>query len=148
LATRSIPKTAKHHITNQPIELTQEDVFKSGRFGEAQNDRFSQPGSQAVYTSIGDDALQTVSAETGRAPELSVIGQDYFEPQKILDLTDETVVERIGISPADILKAKTDGVTPYAVPQIIGELAKKHGFDAILTPSAAKPGGINLILFP
>jgi len=67
------------------------------------------------------------------------------ELKRVLDLTDPEVLNRLGVTPADLVQPKPVG---YRLPQEIAEKARANGFEAILAPTA-RPGmsGKNLVVF-
>lgn len=69
----------------------------------------------------------------------------------VLDLTDANVREKLLIDEQTLCQTDWSTLQNYyeiiAATQRIGILAKDFGFAALLTPSAAKPGGKNLNIF-
>jgi RES domain-containing protein len=68
-----------------------------------------------------------------------------IELKRVLDLTDPNVLERLGLSPADLLQ---QGPSGFKLPQTIATEARARGFNGILAP-AARPGiqSANLVVF-
>ena len=60
---------------------------------------------------------------------------------EVLDLTDDQVRQRLGISIADLTS------DDYSVTQTIAEAARHAGFGGILAPSAALQGRRTLVIF-
>lgn len=71
-----------------------------------------------------------------------VVGEVEVDLSKVLDLTDATARERLGVTEA----ALTDP-QDVRLPREIGAAAVRAGFQGIVYPSAAKPGGRNLAVF-
>ena len=67
------------------------------------------------------------------------------ELKRVLDLTDQKVLDRLGVTTADLVQPKPGG---YRLPQEIAEEARANGFEAVLAPTA-RPGmsGKNLVVF-
>jgi RES domain-containing protein len=59
----------------------------------------------------------------------------------VLDLTDETTRSHLGVDEADLVS------DDYAITQTIACAARAAGFDAVLAPAAALPGGETLAVF-
>jgi RES domain-containing protein len=70
-----------------------------------------------------------------------VLATVKVELQRVLDLTDGAVLQRLGLRPEDLV------APDWALTQELGRLAHEAGFGALLVPSAAIPG-TNLVLFP
>jgi RES domain-containing protein len=69
------------------------------------------------------------------------VGRVRVEDLRVLDLTDPTVRDRIGVAEVDLVD---DDLT---VCQAIADEARSAGFDAILAPSAALPDETTLAVF-
>ncbi|MFK8139420.1 MAG: RES family NAD+ phosphorylase [Bdellovibrionales bacterium] len=116
------------------------------------NGRYSMPGNEAIYGAIGDDPYQAYVtafeeidhyADGVMNTENLIIGSKKVELGKVLDLTDSKVLNTLGIDPLELVVE--DGETMYKRTHQIGDLAKRHGFDAIVAPSA-RSEGTNIIL--
>jgi len=72
------------------------------------------------------------------------------ELQHILDLTDPRILEALSISPGRLLEPwrSDQEAGREAFTQGVGRLAQETGFQALLTSSAARPHGRNLVVFP
>lgn len=60
---------------------------------------------------------------------------------QILDLTDEATRSHLGVDEADLVS------DDYATTQAIAAAARDTGFDALLAPAVALPGGTTLVVF-
>jgi len=113
--------------------------------------RYNAPGEFGpLYCSLEEN---TAAAEVARG--LRAVGQDpaaypegswilyelEIQADEVLDLTDEETLTLLGLQPA-MLTGDHRQVT-----QRLGREAREAGYQAILAPSAAVPGGKNLILF-
>lgn len=113
--------------------------------------RYNAPGEfGALYCSFEKD---TASTEVSKG--LRAVGQNpatypegawglfelAIEAHEVLDLTHEETLARLGLQ-----SAMLTGPHPE-VTQRLGREARDAGYQAILAPSAAVPGGKNLILF-
>ncbi len=109
------------------------------------NHRYSMPGQGAVYTSIGENALETIAKELETTTlEGFVIGSKQVKLQRVLNLEDPAVLQTLGLTRADLTIEK--GSAMYEITHQLGDLAKRHGFDAIIAPSAKTETGRNLII--
>jgi RHS repeat-associated protein len=103
------------------------------------NHRYTGKGLGGVY---GADSPATALAEVNHyGVDLST--RDLISKEvslnNVLDLTDGSVRNRLGVSLEDITG---DG---YSVTQKIGNMAAANGYDGIMAPSARNPAGYNLI---
>jgi len=64
---------------------------------------------------------------------------------RVLDLTDPKVLDRLGVTPADLVQPKPGG---YRLTQEIAKEARANGFKAVIAPTA-RPGmsGRNMVVF-
>jgi hypothetical protein len=80
---------------------------------------------------------------------LLIFDSRQVQYNKILDLTDASVRQKLGINLDSIVKSYSRDPLAYELTQQIGDLAKKYGFDAIKLPSAemfeAKKMGITIV---
>jgi RES domain-containing protein len=79
-------------------------------------------------------------ATAGRMATRFVLVSVNVERRRILDFTDQAILERLGLRSEDL--ARLD----WTLTQELGRLARQAGFEALLVPSAAGPGS-NLVLF-
>ncbi len=103
----------------------------------------------AIYASL---EAQTAVQEVARGLRVRGIDPQQFPPaawwcyelevrlRAVLDLTDSAILRKVGLS-ADTLT----GSDLERTRQIAGE-ARRAGFEALLVPSAAAPGGRNLVI--
>lgn len=103
-----------------------------------ENHRFSQPGDNAFYGSIGAKGQDTALAELDATGGEIISGTKTVELKNTLDLTDPKVLDELGITP-DQIKASSD----YEITQVIGDIARQNGFDSIVFKSSKLDGGIN-----
>lgn len=131
----------------------------SGRGAHIAGGRWNAPGSfPVVYASLDlDTALaETLAFPRSRArPDHAALPRTFvsFHARlgRVLDLTRGRTRQRLGVSLArmvcgdwrDDLEHGRTCLTHH-----LARAARDAGFEAILVPSAAKPGGVNLVLFP
>ena len=106
----------------------------------------TEPGSRGWYASNRE---QGAWAELFR--HLVDEGVDPFEARRrvgrvsvdleVLDLTDQTKRSHLGVDDADLVS------DDYATTQAIASAARDAGFDGVLAPAAALPGGETLAVF-
>jgi RES domain-containing protein len=77
----------------------------------------------------------------GRILNPLVLASVRVELQRVLDLTDHAILQRLGLRPEDLV------LPNWAETQELGRLARAAGFEALLAPSAAATGR-NLVIFP
>jgi RES domain-containing protein len=70
--------------------------------------------------------------------------------ERLLDLTDRRVRRLLGVSLRQLkqLWRPTQHAGQEALTQAIGRLARAHGFQGLLAPSARRRAGMNVIVFP
>jgi hypothetical protein len=66
---------------------------------------------------------------------------------RVLHLTDPHNLKVLGIDEAVLKLDNATNQQAYELTQLLGNLAQKHGFQAIKVPSQPSKKGINLILF-
>ena len=108
---------------------TEADVFTVNGGNSRQNHRFSLPGNEALYSSTGPSARETVMAELMQPSGKLLFSSRTTTYERILDLTDPSVRSRIGVTEEELRSAG------YEITHEIGDLAKQLGFDAIRAPS-------------
>jgi RES domain-containing protein len=70
--------------------------------------------------------------------------------RQILDLSDRRIRQLLGLSQNQLVTEPWRALQHAgreALTQAIGRLARKAGLEGLLTPSAARPRGMNLVLF-
>jgi RES domain-containing protein len=71
--------------------------------------------------------------------------------QRVLDLTDGRIRQRLGISENRILKEpwwEREALDEEALTQAVGRIAWEFGLEGLLVPSAARKGGKGIAYFP
>ena len=121
--------------------------------------RWNPPGVSAAYFSL---ELETAMAEMTERHRRGGIPLSQMRPrvivsarlrlQRVLDLRDHDVRQRLGVALNDLLqewKNKNDG-DEETVSQAIGRLAEAAGLEGLVVPSvaAAPQAGSNLVVFP
>jgi len=98
---------------------------------------------EALYCGEGPAVCWAEVRKTtgGRRLGPFVLASVMVKLQRVLDLTDHAVLQRLGLRPEDLV------ASDWAHTQELGRLARQAGFEALLVPSAAPPGR-NLVLFP
>ena len=79
-------------------------------------------------------------ATAGRTLNPLVLASVRVELQRVLDLTDHAILQRLGLQPEDLVAPNLTKT------QELGRLAREAGFEALLVPSAAATGK-NLVIF-
>lgn len=125
---------------------TKEDVFKVSRYNEFSHHRYSQPHEAALYTTMGEGAENVIAAEAGKARSELIFSERTYRPKKVLDLSDESVLRELDLSLEDILEQPSIEKNFYYKTQMIGNIARKNGFDAIIAPSSRNPFFKNLVI--
>jgi hypothetical protein len=136
------------------VENVAEEVGSLNEFGLKESGRYSVGGKtllgdNCLYTAIGDGKLaeKTVRAEMRDPTEKILIQKFDVKLQKVLDLSDESVLRELGVSSVDLISRIKSSNIAYDVTQAIGNLAQAHGFDAVIAPSAELMGSLNLVIF-
>ncbi len=96
-----------------------------------------------LYTSLKQDvAMEEVQrhAPADILQDPLVCGEIRIHLNRVLDLTRTSVLEKLGISKADLIS------TDYALPHAVSLLARRAGFEGMIVPSATGRGE-NLIVF-
>lgn len=91
------------------------------------------------------EVLRTVDAPAS-FEEPRVCGRIHAALEKVLDLTDEQVLEELGIRRDELLQNTGDRERDYRLTRRIARLARALGFEALKTPSVTSQGD-NLIIF-
>ena len=122
-----------------------DQVFAAHPGMRGANGRYSQPGEIAIYTSLGEDktAWNTVLEELRDVADQDlVLASRQVKLDRVLDLTDANVRQALGITHKQIVEDED-----YKLTHALGNLARKHGFEGIIAPSAQDNNGKNLIIF-
>jgi hypothetical protein len=69
-----------------------------------------------------------------------------FQFNRVLDLTDIKLLNQLKISPEELIMPIEKGADAYKSTHIIGDLARKLDFDALIVPSASNSVGINIAI--
>lgn len=130
-----------------PISWENDDTLRSFAAGG----RFNPPNEfGALYTSL--DA-NTAAQEVARGLRQRGIDPAEFPEgtwwvyelevklESVLDLTDENILEKSGISASSLTGSDVN------VARRIAAEARERGYEALLVPSAAAPGSKNLVIF-
>lgn len=121
----------------------------SGEGARRLGGRWNPPDSFATLYTAAD--VPTVDAEFDRQLALARLRPDSVRPRelaaikvelhRVLDLRDPTVRAALGLSVED-LRSNDPEMT-----RAIGEAAQHLGYEAVLSPSAAKESGVTIAIF-
>jgi RES domain-containing protein len=123
----------------------------SSRGSELNGGRYNLPGTKGVLYASLDKV--TAVAEIAKGLKTRGINPEEYGPDdwwayelqltasRVLDLTDQKVLEALQISAAALVADAPD------LTRRIGRQALDAGYDAIIAPSAAREGGKNLVIF-
>jgi RES domain-containing protein len=97
----------------------------------------------AVSEHLGLGALYGVT----RFPPRLLVSIDV-DLTRVLDLTAEDVLAQVRVKRDDLVGPYSDDPSHPSITQLIAQLARAQGFEAIMAPSAVEPGQENLVIFP
>src|SRR5690606_20837438 len=102
------------------------------------NHRYSMPGESAVYGSSGErtKAWETVIAEVGYPIGDQVLKSVHVKWDKVLDLTDPSVRQRLDIEYDSLIEDMGQIESAYDLTHSIGAVARDLGYVGIRAPSA------------
>ena len=109
--------------------------------------RYSRKGQGGLYLA---SSQRIVNKEfTGNGGSLDGLDNFSFNVKidKLLDLTDPSVREKMGVSLKDLTRRGDVEDWKYEITGKIGKSAKFDGYNGIIAPSAQADGGVNVILF-
>lgn len=132
---RGISKTIG--VDGKTVKLTEADIFKLHSGNQFSDHRFSiggPEGEMALYTTRGEKklAIEIIEAETGKDSSDLIIGSQRFRSEKVLDLTNPEVLSQYGLS--EMVQTAIDS-NQHLDGQMIGNIARRNGFEMILAPS-------------
>ena len=107
----------------------------------AANHRYSGPGQGALYVGTSREAVLAELSHYGVDPTAVAWVSKEVKLGNVLDLTNPTVRQQLGISLESITGDS------YQLTQSIGDIARQR-YDGILVPSARQAGATNLVIFP
>ena len=110
--------------------------------------RWNPIGIGALYSSIEREtalAEFTRGIDTEHPMKPSIMVSLIVSATTVADFTSAPFLDALGIACADLVSGSDDH--DYRIPQHLGALAYSHPIDALLVPSAARPGGANLVIF-
>ncbi len=132
-----------------------EDIFKFHPKNKTNVNRYSiggAKGNEGIYGAIDSDgvsALETSRAEVDFEPHLAenFIHDTKNFHVKALDLTDQSVLNRLGLTKDEIKLDRNEVLNAYEQTQQIGDIAEHLGFEAIVYPSSKRDGGKAIVIF-
>ena len=147
--------------------FTEDDVFDVHEKVKCTSNRYcvgGRKGHEGIYTAVDSPdvkAIDTAKAEVfdkelsaqevnRLLQEKHIVGTETHTLDKVLDLTDESVLERIGVEAGEITKKVSEDVPKkeaYELTQQIGNIARNAGFDGILFVSSQIDDGHALVIF-
>ena len=135
--------------------IEEANLFKFHRGMDSSIARYTV-GRRAIYSSLKEETtIKELMEQTGLETPAALRKTHHIKQSKeidldsVLDLNNSGVREYLRVSKKSITTQLEKGVNPraYEQTQIIGDIAKKRGFKAILAPSAVEGGEKNLISF-
>jgi len=148
--TRAVEAEVRDKKTGAVIKLnTEADVFGLHPGMKTAGGRYAIEGSAAIYTAVGEGpgTWRVVMEELAeRADKPIVVASKELDLTRVLDLTDSEVLSHLGVSPAALVADSDDFVRAYEITHQIGDIARRHGFEALKAKSAAVGGADNVIL--
>jgi RES domain-containing protein len=123
----------------------------SSRGSELNGGRYDPPGTKGILYASFEKAVAVAEVTKGLKAR-GINPEDYgpdewwayeleLASDRVLDLTDPKVMEALNITHSSIV------ANEIAITRQIGKQAIEAGFDAIIAPSAAHPGGKNIVIF-
>jgi RES domain-containing protein len=157
-AARSTSWFGQVYRCSSPLYANKDDLL-TGAGSKSVGARWNPPGSfRTIYTSLDphtavDEALaHFVHYGLPIAKAMPrVIVSLHARLHQVLDLTDGSVRHVLGISERRMLDEpwrQEQRKGREALTQAIGRLAFDDNWEALLVPSAARVGGVNLVIFP
>jgi hypothetical protein len=128
---------------------TEEEVFRKFPGMTSNSHRYSHGGPEGnfgMYGTVGNsrniEVVETILNETLGAKSNAdlIVATKSFEFKKVLDLTDENNLKVLGIDKNTLVLEVDDSVFAYRQTQIIGDLARKKGFEGIIYKPSLKNG--------
>jgi RES domain-containing protein len=119
--------------------------------------RWNPPGIAAVYFSLDEE---TALAEIKQRHRRGKVNLQNAWPrvfvgcrvrlERVLDLRTDDTVGTLGLTPARLFDEWQDQAGEEPITQAIGRLAREHGLDGLIVPSAAGVihRGANLVAYP
>ena len=143
--TRAIGKTWRDsegvvHMNNSS------DVMLQHGGGTFESHRFARPSVEGFHAATGDLAFETAKAEV-RTTDSVLVETATVIVERPLYLTNPRVIASLGVQIEELLIKISANNHAYDVTQLIGEIARSKGYDAILYPSAQVEGGTSILLF-
>ncbi len=140
--TRAISKTGLEN--GVVVERTAEDVMKIPPANFLKDHRYTiggDLGESGLYTTTGPDAKSIIMRELDASSDAELLFQTKSVSfQKVLDLTNPQVVKTLGLTTQALIEAEN-----YQITQVLGDVAIRTGYDAILAPSQYS-SGLNLVI--
>lgn len=141
------------------VRYANRDDFLTGAGARILGARWNSPESFAtVYLSLTPETATTEALAHHRHFGLPVetalprvLASVRVSLQRVLDLTDVRARRSLGVGRGTLLDEDWRGANAggtEAITQALGRLAWEAEWEALLVPSAAQPGGTNLIVFP
>lgn len=104
-----------------------------------------------LYTALSRDGaiaeyqkllrLLGIDADEDRERDLVTLEVDV---DPVLDLTDTTILKRLGLTSASLVEDTDEG---FELCRTLADIARADGYSAIMSPSAAAPGEVNLTIY-
>ena len=141
----------------EPVYAAREDRL-DGVGGRLNGGRWNPAGLACVYGSTTPEGAMAETLATQRhygLPAESAMPRTFFAFEatlyRVLDLTDGTVRRRLDVALRDLLACDWRGdraAGREALTQAVGRAAADAGFAALIVPSAAEAGVVNLAVYP
>jgi RES domain-containing protein len=124
--------------TDAKYKATSWDV---GPSNIAQNHRYSGKGRAALYAGLSEKSVAAEMQHYGADASLRVMVSRQVEFENVLDLTNPSVREKLGVTIDQITS------NDYSITHALGDMCQER-FEAILVPSARSLGEKNLVVLP
>jgi RES domain-containing protein len=100
----------------------------------------------ALYLGETKEVCKAERMRKSKTPFPMVIGEIEISLNKTLDLTDDKILEQLGINKKDLLRDMGDEAYDYKVTRNIARRVRREGIEGLIVPSVTGKGK-NLVIF-